>query len=211
MAKPEISWPQDKPSPETMPRMGWVRWLIAGLILMTLALASHTSGRAARLIMANTQHWIETSTHVPAGAHLGSLSLPMPKGIASPAAKTVPHWISPVASARLVQSFGWQGTGAKARFNPAATIKAGLHAPVEAGMMASVVRVSRTAVEVRANGYLVDFKGIAPAALHKGQRVQPTTVIGHLRSRELTLGATKDGYPVNPLGSALFGAGWIRH
>lgn len=207
MGEPELTWP--KVHPDVQPPLRWVRWLVAVLILMTLALAGHTSGRVAREIMGQTKHWLHTTVSLPKGLKWGSLSWPHTSSGTSTAAQT-PHWISPVSRATLVERFGWKGTGAHAVFHSAVVLQVRGQTPVLAGASALIQKVGTDTIVFRSGSYQVTFRGVKPSDLKRGERVHATTRLGTAASHTLKVAVTRDGYPVNPLGSALYGSRFLR-
>lgn len=211
MAEPEISWPHaPHADPEPLPPIRWVRWLIACLILLTLALLGHTSGRYARTTMVETRHWITTTTRIPALAQVSALGHFLPSK--APLAPHSTGWLAPVGQARIGQAFGWHGSGASAQFSSGVRLDVARYAPVMAGVKATLHGVGRDAVTLSTGqGYQIRIVGLRLASLHQGHTVQPTTVLGRTDQTHLTISVTREGYPVNPLGPSLYGSGWLRH
>lgn len=215
MANSELHW---EPRPEigqaSEPSFRWVRWVIAGLILLTLAFTSHTKGRFASLLMNQTRHWMTSSTHL-AGLHIQTPSLlrnltraPSPVG-----GSTRPvGWLAPLAHARVDESFGWHGQAAKAQFNPTVMLSVSRHTPVQLGVRGRVARASDGVVAVKsANHILITIKPLQHLLVKPGQVIQATTVLGQTGSGRLSFEVERLGYPVNPLASSLYGTRWLGH
>jgi hypothetical protein len=186
----------------------WVRWIGAALVLIVLAFAFHTTGRAAKAVQKAARHWMAVSWKLPhsltqsAVGALGGLTPP----------KTHPEsstWLAPIAGAVLVKPYGWEGRGAHAKFVPDIEVKAAFRTPVIAGVSGRVVQSGATWVIIQSQGYRIRFSQLVSPA-HTGTVVDPTAAIGTLGHAPLILTVTKDGYPINPLGSVLYGSHWIR-
>lgn len=215
MANSELHWesrPEIGQAPE--PSFRWVRWVIAGLILLTLAFTSHTKGRFASLLMAQTRHWMTSSTDL-AGLHIQTPSLwrNLTRGSAQTGGSARPvGWLAPLAHARVAESFGWHGQGAKAQFNPAVVLSVARHTPVQLGAGGRVTRASGGVVAVQsANHTLVTIKPLQHLLVKPGQAIQATTVLGQTGSARVSFEVERQGYPVNPLASALYGTRWLGH
>ncbi len=212
MGEPELTWSKAEPvHPDAQPPLRWVRWLVAVLILMTLVLAEHTSGRVANEVRTQTKHWIHTTVSLPKGLKWGSLSFPSRPASQTAAEAKTPQWIAPVSHATLVEGFGWKGTGAKAVFHSGVTLKVRGRAPVLAGTSALIQKVGRNKVVFRSGSYQVTFFGLKPSPLKHGERVQATTKVGTADAPTLKIAVTRDGYPVNPLGSTFYGSRFLSH
>ncbi|MCL5115645.1 MAG: hypothetical protein M1272_00635 [Firmicutes bacterium] len=215
MAKPDISWSHaESAEPTPSPPLRWVRWVVACLILLTIALMSHTSGRFARTALVEIRYWITDNTRIPTLAipHSGFVNRLLPPSPVSTAGASAPSWIPPLAGARLTQSFGWHGTGAQARFDAGIQVTVARHASVLAGVAGRIQSVKANAVALTAQGgYLVTLTGIVPAkTVHVGEKVGPSTAIGRTSLPRVGIQVTRDGYPLNPLSSRLYGTRWLH-
>lgn len=214
MAEPQISW-QSTPtggSGTALPSFRWVRWLVACLILLTLALAAHTKGRFARVTLVDTRHWMTTTTRLPAhltGVRGSVLSRVLPTAAVFKA--HAPGWMAPLHHARLVQGYGWHGTGSHAVFRAVVALGVQKNTPVLAATQARVLRVTaRSITLVAQNKDDIQWTGIKPGPLKVGSRLQPSQVVGRAAATQIHIEVTKDGYPVNPLSSTLYGKSWLQ-
>lgn len=210
MAESELSWPKES---HDLPPIRWVRWLVAGLVLMMLAFAAHTSGRTARTVMGETRHWIQTTQALPQDLHVPSLGIGTGAAAGSrpvEAPGRQASWLAPLAGAKLTLAFGWHGTGSNAVFRSGIQVTAPRATPVQAGVKGVVARVGRHEIVIRSEGYMIALGGLASPLKTHGQSVQPSTVLGRLDSKTLILTVTKDGYPVNPLNRTLYGSQWLH-
>lgn len=217
METPEVLWPEKAhriPSPAAPVR--WIRWLAAGLILLMMAFIFHTKGRAAHAIQAQTRHWIVTNTHMPAFITHSPLTaighLRRPSGIASTPPKSHTGWVAPMKAAVQVSTFGWHGSGANAKFSPDVTMRVSKASSIIAGVTGRIRSKGHHSLTIVSGGYHIQWTGIGVnKSLKPGTRVAPATQVGQAVSRTLTLEITRDGYPVNPTMSTLYGAAWIHH
>ncbi len=215
MANSEAHWEarqETGQAPE--PSLRWVRWVVAGLILLTLAFTSHTKGRFASLLMDQTRHWMTATTHL-AGLHMQTPSVirNLTRGSTSPGGAASPvAWLAPVTHAQVDESFGWHGQRAKAAFNPAVVLTVSRYSPVQVGVRGHVTQASGGVVAVQsANHTLITIKPLAHLLVTTGQRVQATTVVGQANSGRVSIEVERQGYPVNPLASSLYGTRWLGH
>lgn len=189
-----------------------IRWMAAGLALAIVALVFHTSGRFAAGVRGATRQWMrETWTLARDGKRLGRVvGIPFLKSVHTAAPPVSSRWIPPVANGSLTQGFGWHGRGSTAKFVPEMVARVASSSPVLSGVQGRVDAVSRDSVGIVANGYHIRFSGIKPmVGVH--QLLTPETRIGTTASHTLTIQVTKDGYPVDPLLSTLYGTRWMRH
>ena len=215
MANSELHWePRQEIGQAPEPSFRWVRWVIASLILLTLAFTSHTKGRFASLLMGQTRHWMTASTHL-SGLHLETPSLFRNLGRGSGTTRntlTKVAWLAPTAQARVDESFGWHGQGAKAQFNPAVVLTVSSRTPVQLGVKGHVIRAAGGIVAVAvAHHTLITVKPLTGLMVKPGELVQATAVLGQTSSRHLSLEVERQGYPVNPLASSLYGTRWLGH
>lgn len=211
MADPQTSWPRTETQPVGLPPLRWVRWLIAGLILLTLAFIFHTTGRFARLAAVETRHWMTTTTRIPRGLASGVMAKFLGIRATGAVSSAPPGWLPPIGHAQLKEGFGWHGSGAKAQFEPGVVLQVSLKSPVLAGVKGHVAAIQGQSVDVLSDGYDVRiFPLKISGRLNPGAAVTPTMAIGVSRSSALTIEVTRRGYPVNPLSSELYGSRWIR-
>lgn len=216
MAKSDLGWSESNPQTQPVPSPRWMRWLLAGLILLVLAFASHTSGRFAGQVRHQMRHWM-TVNFVPFALNKEASHLIAKfQGLRSHS-KTHrvlvddPSWRAPVAAARLRQSFGWHGSGTRAQFQPNVILDVTPKSFVLAGVRGRIVKVSRQMVQFTAHGYQIAIFPLTPARLGTAQTLGPTTRLGSTAASTLTLEVTRDSYPVNPLLAALYGTEWLNH
>lgn len=209
MEHPEIAVSPDRTLPQSARSMRWVRWVAAALVLIILAMAFHTTGKTAQSVQRSVRHWIASNWHIPhaltrsAADMLGGLTTP------TRTPGTTAAWRAPIAGAVLTQPYGWQGSGVKAKFVPNILVKAKAGTPVMAGVRGRITGSGPSWVIIQTQGYRLRFANLSSPVLARGS-VMPGTAIGRTGSTPLTLTVTKDGYPINPLGSVLFGSHWIR-
>ncbi|MCY0900424.1 MAG: hypothetical protein OWU33_16120 [Firmicutes bacterium] len=208
MAEPGTFWPEHIEEPSWR----WWRWVTAGMMLLTLAFISHTDSRWARAVMRVTAHWLTQPMNLPRGwpalwTHLADRVLP---ASAQPVGRgDTTTWLAPVADAKVAEAFGWHGRGVRATFVPEVRLIVSSGSPVIAGTTGRVVAVGRHWVEFRAATYVVVVAPIKPL-VKAGSLLAPTTEIGVIHGRSLTLRATVHDLPVNPLGSTLYGRQWLN-
>lgn len=217
MAKSDISWAEAKPEPQvpSAPSPRWLSWLAAGLILLVLAFVSHTSGRVAQQIRQQMRHWMTVNVE-PSGLKQEALhwvdgvgeKLSRPKAHVTAAN---PAWLAPVAKARIGETFGWHGQGSRAFFQPDVVLKVTPKSAVLAGVKGRMFDTNHQRVRFSAQGYQIVMFPLESARLTKGQALLPTTRLGSTAAATLTIEVTRDGYPVNPLLTALYGTKWLDH
>jgi hypothetical protein len=216
MAESDLDWKKNNPQVQSVPSPRWLHWFIAGVIVLLLAFAHHTSGRLAGQVRVQLRHWMTVNV-VPFGlnkeaAHLFSeISTAPPSRRVPPATVHRASWLAPVAAApQLKKSFGWHGSGAHAEFQPNVILDVTPHSAVLAGVKGRVLTVGQTMVEFAAHGYHVEMFPLRLVALTHGQTLKPTTRLGFTAAAALTVEVTRSGYPVNPLLRALYGSAWLK-
>lgn len=206
MAEHDMLWTDPEQSVKT-PGMWWVKWVTAALILLSLALISHTKGSFAHEVMRNARKWITTTTKISALKGWPAISHPA-QGAGG---RTLQGWLAPVASAHLKEGYGWHGNGANATFVPDVVLGVHPHMPVMSGVSGQVKALGHGSIELTAHGDIIKFSSLEDIQIHKGARVTPTTIVGRTQSRTLTLQVVSHGFPVNPLSTHLYGRGWLPH
>lgn len=184
-------------------RVRGLRWLGAGLLLLTVAFLFHTSGPTAAMLQGQVRYWMRATPRQPQGSGLRSARSAALAGTGS-------DWSAPVTSAGLLSAFGWRGSGAQARFHAGLTVHIAPGIRVRAGVRGRVIGVRGDAVIVRVGPYQLRLAPLR-ARVSVGQRLYPVTAVGVSRQALLTIQITRDGYPVNPLSPGLYGVGWIHH
>lgn len=216
MAEPEISWSHPDRVTDAPP-MRWVRWVAALLILLTMALLSHTSGRFARQAMVAARHWMTQSTVLPAGVRtfdngaisktLSHLPLVSSSRLSAPSA---PAWLPPVNKARLKTGFGWHGKGASAQFASEVVLNVAPGSAVMTGLKGRVSKIHNHLVTIQgSSGIILRLSPLEGIRVRTGQTVVPTQRLGGVAGSQFSIAVTKDGYPVNPLAAQFFGTAWI--
>lgn len=212
MSEPTPSWPK-LTSVSPKPTFHLMRWLASALILLALAMASHTSGRTARLVTVAARHWVSHTTRIKGISWLSAFTPHNSRVLSRPTSPGPNQWLPMVAHATLREGYGWHGKGAKATFGADVELKADDHAPIMAGMSGKVVKVTNESVTIKVSPQVtVAFKGVASRRVKVGQSVSPETVLGRVGSSSSLAVTVKDqGYPVNPLGPRYFGSRWLTH
>lgn len=193
-------------------KLGWK--FITAFLLLGLFVGAHLTGRgASSALVAKARYWVQHSTSVSAIVQSVSHSVRQLGASHTITVKRSSDWVPMLSHARLDEGFGWHGTGQKARFWDGVTLAAPANQTVVAGVNAVVVSIHRQSgwtLSLRANtGQHVIIKHLGTTAIHKGQTVSATTVIGRVGHRKLFVEVTNHGYPVNPLGQQEFGMHWV--
>lgn len=218
MADPQ-TWPHTPTAGDAdgPPRMRWVRWLISGLTLLTVAFIFHTSGRVARHMVIATRHWMTTSFHLPKGT-LNHVPVALQRLLSDssrvhkPLALSSRDWIAPVNGAQVHTSFGWHGSGSEAQFESGVVLAVTRHSPVLSGISGVVSAETSNQLTVHAaDGYTVSIGPLSAMTTRLHQHISPTDIVGKTAGTVLTIDVTRDNYPVNPLSPTLYGTRWLRH
>lgn len=217
------SWPSkgpSGPSPWPLRRRRWALQSLTALVILAAGVTiRHTSGGAAATIVDEARFWLKNTVSVPHSAS-GWIRFFRRQDVFRPAGGAASQdsgsggrWQKVVPKARLLEGFGWVGTGTRAAFSAKVRLAVPQGTAVTAGVGGQVGSVTsagrRWTVTLNVGHHtVVTYGGLQAVDCHAGQNLAASDAIG-VAGPEISLAVTVDHYPVNPLTSTYFGSLWV--